>query len=45
MNKGNAVTRKQKAELDELRKLGVAPAQEDEDGFYINPHIPPSVER
>jgi len=32
--------KKKKQELDELRKLGVAPAQEDEDGYYINPHIP-----
>eukprot|EP00494_Astrolonche_serrata_P031211 UN31480 len=27
-------------ELEELRKLGVAPPAEDENGFYINPHIP-----
>ena len=31
---------RKKKELEELRKLGVAPPAEDEHGFYINPHIP-----
>ena len=31
---------KKKKELDELRKLGAAPAEVDEDGYIINPHIP-----
>lgn len=34
------VTRQQKREIDEHRKLGVLPPQEDKEGFYINPHIP-----
>lgn len=32
--------RSRKKEIDEHRKLGVVPPQEDKDGFYINPHIP-----
>jgi len=35
-----SVTRQQKREIDEHRKLGVLPPQEDKEGFYINPHIP-----
>lgn len=31
---------KKKKELDELRKSGAAPAEVDEDGKMINPHIP-----
>jgi len=31
---------KKKKELEELRKLGAAPAEVDDQGFIINPHIP-----
>eukprot|EP01083_Nonionella_stella_P098402 276681_1 len=31
---------KKKKELEEFRKLGAAPAEVDDDGYSINPHIP-----